>query len=71
MDTRIPDEVEMQRVLEVIAFGVPLQPCLGLFTVDCFEDSIGILLLPDVACDQIAGTLRNLKSCLQPHRALR
>src|SRR5581483_6772877 len=71
MDTRIPDEVEMQRMLQVTALGVPLQPGLGLLTVDCLQGRIGVVLLAVVACDQIAGALRNLKPCLQPHGALR
>src|SRR5581483_1980933 len=70
MDTWIPDEVEMQRVLQVVALGVPLQPRLGLLTIDCLQGRIGVELLAVVTGDQIASTLGNLKSCLQPHGAL-
>ena len=69
--TRIPDEVEVQRVLEVIALGVPLPPRLGLFTVECLQDGIKTVLFAVVACDQIADTFGNLKSRLQSHGAFR
>src|SRR5215469_17315810 len=62
MDTRVPNEIEVQRVIEVIAVGVLFRPCLNLLPVDYFEDGAWIVLLTVVAGNQIGDTLGNLES---------
>src|SRR5215831_19809309 len=71
MDTRVPDEIEVQHVLQVEASGILPEPRVGLFAVNGLENDTRILLFLVVACNQSAVAFRNLESRLQAHRPFR
>src|SRR6516162_11651714 len=71
VDAWVPDEIEMQHLLEVETLNVLSEPRVGLLAVNGLENAAGILLFLVVARDQSAVAFRDFKSCLQPHRPFR
>src|SRR6267142_4863909 len=63
----VPDEVQMEKVLQVEASGLPAPPLLDVQAVEFAEHLTLVPALPDIAGYQIARALRNLKPHLHPH----
>src|SRR6266446_3781154 len=70
MDPRVPDEIEMKELIEVIPLGVLPQPGIRLFSVKCLQNLTRTVLLTVVSGDQVARAFRDLKPRLQSHGPL-
>ena len=67
MNARVPDEIEMKGLVEVIALGVLPQPGIRLFSIKRLQNLTRTVLLTVVSGDQVAHALRDLKPRLQSH----
>src|SRR5712664_3837312 len=63
----VPDEVQMEKMLQVEASGLTAPPQLDMQPIEFAEHLTLVLALPDVAGYQIARALRYLKPHLHPH----
>ena len=71
MDFRVPDEVEMQSAVEVLAITVTISPHPHSFPVERLQDGVLGPLLAGIPLGEIPISLGNLESYLHAHRALR
>src|SRR6266571_1323783 len=63
----VPDEVQMEKMLQIETCGLPFPPQFDVQTIEFAEHVTLVPELPDVAGYQIARALRNLKPHLHPH----
>src|SRR6266850_5165111 len=63
----VPDEVQMEKMLQVETCGLPTPPQLDMQAIEFAEHLALVPALPDIAGYQIARALRNLKPHLHPH----
>src|SRR5229473_1977252 len=65
----VPDEVQMEKMLQIETCGLPFPPQFDVQTIEFAEHVTLVPELPDVAGYQIARALRNLKPHLHAHRS--
>src|SRR6266850_4659070 len=61
MNPGVPDEIQMEEVLEIEASGLPAPPQLDMQPIEFAEHLTLVPAFPDIAGYQIARALRNLK----------
>ena len=71
MNPRVPDEVQVQKVLQVKAGVLAASPELDMKPIEFSEDSILAAALAEVARYQISRAFGDFKSHLHAHGALR
>jgi hypothetical protein len=71
MDFRVPDEVEMQSPVEVLAIAVAISPHPHSFPVERLQEGVLCPLLAGIPFGEIPISLANLEAHLHAHRALR
>src|SRR6266704_3857750 len=69
MNPGVPDEIQMEEVLEIEASGLPAPPQLDVETIELTEHLAFVPALANIARYQIARALRNLKPHLHAHRS--
>src|SRR3981189_2469252 len=71
MDAGVPDEIKGEEVLQIEAGGFPAPPQFDAETIEFTEYLAFAPALLNITRYQVAYALRNLKSHLPPHGALR
>src|SRR5260370_42252197 len=71
MDFRVPDEIEMQSTVEVLAIAVAISPHPHSFPVERLKDGVLCPLLACIPLGEIPISLANFEMHLHAHRALR
>src|SRR6266571_6266655 len=71
MNPGIPDEIQMEDVLEIEGSSLPAPPQLDVETIELTENLAFVPALANIARYQIARALRNLKPHLHPYGPFR
>ena len=71
MNAGIPDEIQVEKVLQIEAGRFPVLPQLDMETIELAEHRTFAAALSNIARHQIARAFGNLKSHLHSHGSLR